>query len=303
MQLGLCCAFENEPIIFRRITAGSLERLDRKDRVIKLRALCSQNAAALHAAITYCSRHGIGCFRVTSRILPLRTHPRLGYDAELIGEETVAAFRRCKDLARRHSIRLTFHPDQFVVLSSLSKAVVESSLKEIESHAEVAGWIGADVINIHGGGGFGDKRLALERMEEKIGCLSHAARSLLTIENDDRIFTPADLLPLCRKLGLPLVYDVHHHRCRADGLNVEAATKLAVNTWNRRPLFHVSSPREGWHGKNPSRHADYISLRDFPALWEEMDCTVEVEAKAKELALSTLAKALRRRARRKGISG
>ena len=37
-----------------------------------------------------------------------------------------------------------------------------------------------------------------------------------------------DVLPLCRRLRVPLVYDVHHPRCRADGLTVEEATALAA---------------------------------------------------------------------------
>jgi UV DNA damage repair endonuclease len=102
-----------------------------------------------------------------------------------------------------------------------------------------------------------------------------------------------------RPLGLPLVYDVHHHRCHGDDLDVEAATSLALETWDREPLFHVSSPRDGWRADNPRSHSDYIDVRDFPTIWDGMDITVEVEAKAKELAVLKLKKALERRARRK----
>jgi UV DNA damage repair endonuclease len=53
-------------------------------------------------------------------------------------------------------------------------------------------------------------------------------RYVATLENDDRLFAVRDLLPLCTRTGVPLVYDVHHHRCNPDGLDVEAATDLAV---------------------------------------------------------------------------
>jgi UV DNA damage endonuclease len=121
----------------------------------------------------------------------------------------------------------------------------------------------------------------------------------LTLENDDRTYTPSDLLPVCEDLDLPLVYDVHHHRCHGDGLDVDSATRLAIGTWNREPLFHISSPREGWRSDNPRSHSDYIDLRDFPEIWDGMDLTVEVEAKAKELAVCKLKEALKRRARRR----
>jgi len=90
-----------------------------------------------------------------------------------------------------------------------------------------------------------------------------------------------------------LVYDVHHHRCCPDSLSVAEATAAARATWNREPLFHISSPLEGWTGPKPERHHDYIDPKDFPAAWRGWDLTVEVEAKAKELAVTRLQQALR----------
>jgi UV DNA damage endonuclease len=52
----------------------------------------------------------------------------------------------------------------------------------------------------------------------------------LTLENDDISYTVSDLLPVCDKLAIPLVYDVHHHRCNPDGLPVEEATQLPEAT-------------------------------------------------------------------------
>jgi UV DNA damage endonuclease len=117
----------------------------------------------------------------------------------------------------------------------------------------------------------------------------------LTVENDDKVFTPADLLPICRDRGIPLVYDVHHHRCLPDGWSIGAATAAAMETWNREPLFHISSPLAGWSGPQPRRHHDYIDIDDFPDAWRAMRLTVEVEAKAKELAVLRLRSQLGRR--------
>ena len=117
------------------------------------------------------------------------------------------------------------------------------------------------------------------------------------MENDDRIYTPADLLPLCRAEGIPLVYDVHHHRCNPDGLTEEEATEQALATWDREPLFHISSPIEGWNGPKPERHHDFIDVKDFPKCWHGLDLTVEVEAKAKEVAVLKLKKHLEKRAK------
>lgn len=87
---------------------------------------------------------------------------------------------------------------------------------------------------------------------------------------------------------MPLVYDVHHHRCLPDGLSIAAATERARKTWKSEPLFHISSPLHGWEGPKPERHHDYINPADFPKVWLGWPLTVEVEAKAKELAVAQL---------------
>ncbi len=170
---------------------------------------------------------------------------------------------------------------------------MDFSIRELEYQSQVAEWIAADVVNIHGGGAFGDKRKALADFARNLDRLSPRVRKRLTVENDDKIFTPTDLLPICKSTGVPLVYDVHHHRCNSDRLSVEKATELAMKTWGREPMFHLSSPLEGWDGPRPERHHDFIDVRDFPACWRDLDITVEIEAKAKEIAVLQLRDSLR----------
>lgn len=144
------------------------------------------------------------------------------------------------------------------------------------------------MINIHGGGAYGDKATALAALKEEIERLPEKVRVRLTLENDDRVFTPSDLLPVCQATGIPLVYDVHHHRCCPDDLSVNEATEQALATWNREPLFHLSSPVNGWSGPHPERHHDEIDPRDFPRCWMNLAITIDVEAKAKEVAVLNL---------------
>jgi UV DNA damage endonuclease len=295
IRLGLCCVFREEPIRFKTTTATSVARLPRKAQLQKLNQLCMENAAALESAVSFCAKNGIGAFRINSQILPLKTHPEIGYDVRDLpdGEGIIARFKAVGRLRKKLGLRLSFHPDQFVILNSPRPDVVKSSVKELAYQAEVAGWVGADVLNIHGGGAYGDKSAALERLTVAVSKLPESIRALLTFENDDRTFTPADLLPVCRATNVPLVYDVHHHRCLPDGLTEKQATDAAIKTWTREPLFHISSPRNGWNGgDDPKPHADLIDPADFPACWKKHDLTVEVEAKAKEPAVTALCAAL-----------
>jgi len=296
IRFGLCCIFRDEPIRFRQTTARYAGSLTVNERLKYLSMICLHNAASLKAALRYCADHKIGDFRIKSQLLPLKTHPEIGYEIEdLPGPDRIkAAFSECGSFSRKHDIRTTFHPDQFIFLNSPSSSVHESSVSELLYHAEVSAWVGADVINIHGGGAYGNKAAALQVLTRNILALPGGVRERLSLENDDRTYTPSDLLPICEETGVPFVYDVHHHRCLPDGMSIGEATGLAIGTWAREPLFHLSSPRGGWGGKNPRSHDEYIDLDDFPREWLGLDVTVEVEAKAKELAVTRLMKEVER---------
>ena len=296
LRLGLCCQFAQQEIKFRTTTATAMMRLPRAEQLEHLAALCRANAQSLAKALAYCAANGIGAFRINSQILPIKTHPQVGYDVQELprADEIIAEFRKCGAFARKHGIRLSFHPDQFVVLNSPNPKVVENSIAELKYQSQVAEWVGADTINIHGGGVYGDKPSALAALRRGIEQLPALVRSRLTLENDERCYSPRDLIGVCTELDIPLVYDVHHHRCLADGASVQAITDEALTTWNREPVFHISSPISGWRAPTPERHHDYISPGDFPAEWKRLKLTVEVEAKAKELAVLKLTAELRK---------
>lgn len=301
IRFGLCCQFTAEPIPFRTTTATSLMRLPREGQLAKLSKLCLANSRSLLTALQFCAEHQIGAFRINSALFPCKTHPVVGYGLDELPESVAirGTLAACRQFARTSDIRTTFHPDQFVVLNSIRPDVVERSLEDLAYHAELAELVGADVINIHGGGSFGDKPTAIKSLVRQINLLPESIRSRLTLENDDRVFSPSDLLPVCQETGVPLVYDVHHHRCLKDELTVETATAAALKTWDREPLFHISSPLEGWPGPRPERHHGQIDPDDFPACWRGISMTVDIEAKAKELAIASLIQQLGSRSHRK----
>jgi UV DNA damage endonuclease len=288
IRWGLCCQFLDSPIKFRTATHGYAGGLAVVTRRAYLADIAAHNAEALAAAIERCHELGIGAFRVNSQLLPLATHPITGYSLKRLDPTgaIAGAFGWAGALARAYEVRLSLHPDQFVVLNSEREAVVRSAVQELEHQATIAEMIGADVIVLHAGGAAGGTRPALERLERGLALLSPRVRDRLALENDDRSFTPRSLLPLCQRSGLPLVYDVHHHRCLGDGLSIEEATGLAFGTWgDREPYAHLSSPKGGWKGPNIRAHADYIDSADFPDAWQGRTMTVDIEAKAKERAV------------------
>jgi UV DNA damage endonuclease len=299
LRLGLCCQFVDAPIRFRAATHRYVMTLAPVARRAYLSSVARANAIALLHAVERCHELGIGAFRITSQVLPLATHPESGYSLETLddGDVIARAYAAAGAHARLRGVRLSFHPDQFVVLNSVREDVVDSSLRELELQGELAELVGADTVCLHGGGAVDGKPAALDRLTRALGRLSARARAPLALENDDRVFSPADLLPLCEREGVPFVYDVHHHRCLADGLTVGEASARAVTTWRtREPWMHISSPRAGWNGGDARPHADYVDPADFPEEWLHVAATtgltVDVEAKAKERAVLALAGAL-----------
>jgi UV DNA damage endonuclease len=295
LRFGLCCQFLDAPIRFRTATHRYAGALAPEARTEYLRTIAGANAASLLQAVEACAALGIGAFRINSQILPLGTHPVTGYSLESLDADGSLhqAFAAAGASAAALGIRLSFHPDQFVVLNSVRDDVVASSVRELDFQARLAALVGADTLVLHGGSMTGGRDAAVDRLARGVDRLSDEARARLALENDDRQFTPSDLLPLCRSAAVPLVYDAHHHRCHPDGLDVMAATDAAAETWGERePWVHISSPRDGWSARNPRPHADYIDPADFPPAWLGRHITIDVEAKAKERAVVALMSAL-----------
>lgn len=296
-RFGLCCKFSDVPIKFRTTTVTYLKKLSSSGKCQKtyLRDVIVDNIKALEASIDYCSEQNIGSFRVTSTFFPVITHPDTTYtlDDFIDPSELYQGLATCKRKAQEKNIRLTTHPSQFILLSSPDDSVTEKSIADLEYHAYLSNLMGGDVINIHVGGAYGDKKSAMARVIKNFSKLSPDIQSKLTFENDDKTYNAEETFFVCKELNIPFVYDVHHHRCNPDSLSIEQATSKSLETWDREPLFHISSPINGWQGPHTNRHHDYINITDFPSCWKEITpLTIEVEAKAKELAIFKLQKDL-----------
>lgn len=293
IRWGLCCQFTDALPRFRQATATYVQRLAPGLQREYLADVVAANAIALLHAIERCAELGIGAFRISSQFVPLATHPVVGFRVHDLpnAPAVLAAYAAARELAQLRDVRLSFHPDQFVVLGSARGDVVGSSIREMDHHGEIAALLGADTICLHGGGLVGGAEAAGARLLDGILRVGDAARTRLALENDDRVWSPAALLPLCDRAGVPFIYDVHHHRCLADGTSIADVTAASIATWDRagrEPYFHLSSPRDGWAAKDRRPHADFIDPADFPEEWEGVHATVDLEAKAKEQAIHHL---------------
>lgn len=251
------------------------------------------NLACLDAMLHYNLAHDLRFFRITSDLVPFASHPVCVFNwASHFG----ATLARLGGFARRHGFRISFHPDQFVLLNSPSEQVHARSIAELAYHANVldAMELGVDAkIQIHLGGIYGDKEASFARFLARHAELDEAIRRRLVIENDDRLFTLADCVRLGEKDRIPVVFDWFHHRVNSSGEALGEALLRAAETWGTAdgpPMVDYSSQKAG---ARVGSHAETIDVRDFSeflAASAPHDFDLMLEIKDKEAsALKALA--------------
>ena len=118
-------------------------------------------------------------------------------------------------------------------------------------------------------------------------------RKRIILENDDKVYSASDVLPICKHLNIPMVLDIHHHWCNNTGDQIENLLPDIFSTWDDQvipPKIHLSSPKSE---KNNRAHADYVDpnfFYDFLKKAKEInrDFDVMIEAKCKDKALIEL---------------
>jgi UV DNA damage endonuclease len=274
------------PCINRSIgcTANSTFRLasyseDRLTRTVQ------NNLDCLEAILRYNVDKGLLFFRISSDLVPFASHPICSFDW---GAHFGKQLRAIGRYIAKQGLRISMHPDQFVLINSIRDEVVRRSINELEYHRRVLDTIGLDrsaKIQIHVGGLYGDRESALARFMEVYGSLSEDLRSRLVIENDDRLFSLRDCLTIHGKTGVPVLFDAFHHECLNYGESVRAGLRLALTTWGTQdgPLMVDYSTQE--RGQRTGSHAKALHSREFTRFLLEtkgIDFDLMLEIKDKE---------------------
>ena len=170
--------------------------------------------------------------------------------------------------------------------------VVENTITDLTTHGEVFDLMGLsrtpyNKLNIHCNGVYGDKISAMDRFCKNFERLPESVQTRLTVENDDKasMYSVKDLMYIHERIGIPIVFDYHHHKFCTGDLSEEEALKLAVSTWGDiKPVVHYSESKalnENLDVKLQA-HSDYI--KEIPNTYG-LDVDIMVEAKAKELTI------------------
>jgi UV DNA damage endonuclease len=286
-NFGLVCITYDDTIRYRTMTRTHYLKFDELERRNKLGELYCYNLHKLFQALEYCHLHDIRLYRVTANLFPLSDWED-GIGRQILNE-MMPLMTGFAARAEALNIRVIVHPEQFVVLSSESASVRENSINLLAHHAFLFDALGLPrsswaVVNIHGG-----KSGRMNELVEVIRELPEAIKSRLTFENDEYAYSSAEILDVCEQTNVPMVFDAHHHLIH-EGLetlnhpSVDEFTKLARQTWQPQSwqIVHLSNGRER---PRDQKHSD--TIHSVPESYRTVSW-IEVEAKAKEVAINDL---------------
>lgn len=276
------------------VTFSNYNKIALPDKKLeKLKSVAASNLKDLETIIRYNIENDIHFYRITSALIPLVTHPEVGYwgHREFLKKD----FEYVGKLIHDSKMRVDTHPDEFNVINSINPKVVENTkinlLRQAEWFEDFKYDLGKMVIHI--GGATNGKKSGLERFITNFNTFPTEVKSKIIIENDDKTYTAQETLNLCNELNLPMVLDVHHHNCNNNGENIYELIPEIFLTWENEklpPKLHFSSPR---NGEKDRKHSDFIDPKDFVAFLENIksfntDIDIMLECKEKDLALFKL---------------
>ena len=296
MQLSYPQKYGGKEKGVERITTGRkmIKRTFKEKGVDYASELVLKNVIDLGKIVDWNILKGYELFRISSSMIPWKTE----YDwSDLKDIDEIKMHLHSTGVkATTHGLRLTTHPGQFNVLTSPHEHVVQNCINDLTIHGEVFDMMGLsrtpyNKINIHAGGAYGDKDAALDRFCTNFERLPDSVKTRLTVENDDKasMYSVEDLYHgVYSRIGLPIVFDYHHHRFCPGDLIEQAAVALAASTWPEgiKPCFHYSESRSEEKGDpkiKPQAHSDYI-YQKIDTYGHDVD--IVVEAKHKELAVA-----------------
>ncbi|MDB5267768.1 MAG: uvdE [Hymenobacter sp.] len=230
----------------------------------RLIAAVTANLACLRRMLEWNVAQGLLFFRIGSSIVPFGSHPINTFPWQTHFADD---FRAIGDYIKANNLRVSFHPDQFVVLNSPSPDIVQRSIQELVyqgSMLDLMGLDGTAKLQIHVGGLYGERELAISRFAQVHATLPPAVKARVVVENDDRLFPLRDCLELHRLTGVPILFDNFHHECLNHGEPMAEAMRLAAATWHPTadgvPMMDYSSQALG---ERKGKHTDDLVDEQF----------------------------------------
>ena len=291
-RLGYACINTElrEAGVYTGRTMNKKTFLDQRSTNLKVYEIAKANLQDLITIIFWNESNGIKFFRIGSDIFPWASE----YEFTDLPNwnELATLLKQAGALANSYKQRVGFHPGPFNVLASLNPDVVSRTIVDLNKHAEILDYMGIDQspwgkINIHVNTTQGGKEDSAKRFCEGFKQLSESCRKRLVVENDDKPsqYSVSDLHRLIHnEIGIPITFDVHHHKYCSGGLSYQEAADLAVSTWpiGIPPAFHFASTIQHEDPTKMARaHADWLyePITDYgTGAWIMCECKAKEQA-------------------------
>lgn len=292
----------------KTLTYTHYRRLSRQERMEKLLMITKLNLEHTLRILFYNAAHGIELYRFSSSLVPLATHPDVRWDY-------ITPFRdqwqEIGNLVKKKNFRVSFHPNQFTLFTSLKTEITQKAIADMEYHYRMLEAMVLEekgLINLHIGGAYGNKAAAIHQFHQNLPLLPSPIKKRMTLENDDKTYTAAETLSVCEKEAIPFVFDYHHHQANLCEEPLEGLLPGIFRSWEHTgvpPIIHISSPKTA---KEFRSHAEFVDLEfvmPFIKLLREFKQDVDfmIEAKAKDQAMLKLIEDISRLRGVKRISG
>lgn len=241
------------------------------------------NLNCLERILQYNAEQGFEFFRISSDTIPFATHPVNTCDWL---HEFNADLKRIGAFIKKHRMRISMHPDQFVLINTPSPDILRKSVADLTYHASFLDAMGLDTtakIQIHVGGVYGDKPAAMARFVAAYKELPSTIKRRLVIENDDRLFSLRDCMEIHAAIGIPILFDNFHHECLNNGELLSAALVSSSKTWKAEDGILMVDYSEQEPGARRGKHATSIDPKKFgdflKAAKVDMDIMLEIKDK------------------------
>lgn len=245
------------------------------------------NLDTLHSILKYNVDHGLMFFRISSDLVPFASHPICTFNWK---EYFKCEFNDIGKFIMNNNMRISMHPDQFVLINARNTNIIQNSIKELEYHAEILNLMNLDSsakIQIHVGGIYGEKQISKKRFILNYNnLLSDNVKKRLVIENDDHLYNVKDCLEIHGDIQIPIILDTFHHECYADGINLIDAFKKVEHTWENSKdgvmMIDYSSQEQNQRKGKHSSTLDLQKFLKFILSTNFLDFDIMLEIKDKE---------------------
>jgi UV DNA damage endonuclease len=257
-----------------------------------LKEKLESNLNCLEKTLKFNVEKNILFFRIGSGLVPFASHEICQFNWL---KEFKLKFKKIGNYIKKNEIRISMHPDQFVVLNALDKKIVRKSIKEINYHCSVLDLMELNSqakVQIHVGGVYHDKQRSITRFIKNYLELKPEIKKRLVLENDHLSYSLKDCLLINKQTDIPIVFDVYHHQCFNNKETINQAVKQAAETWQKKDGVLMIDYSEKKLGKRKGVHAEKINLEKFKIFLEQtenldFDLILELKNKEKE-ALKTV---------------